>query len=53
MRKSTCPTIFRKIQYAIVLSHFLMLGMFYAYTEEYKQNDCFLKTKLTFTIYTK
>ena len=23
--------------------------MFYAYTEEYKHNDCFLKTKPTFT----
>ena len=33
----------------IVLSHFLMLGVFYAYTEEYKHNDCFLKTKPTFT----
>ena len=38
---------------AIVLSHFLMLGGFYAYTEEYKHNDCFLKTKQTFTICTK
>ena len=26
-----------------------MLGVFYAYTEEYEHNDCFLKTKPTFT----
>ena len=32
---------FIKIWFAIVLSHFLMLGVFYAYTEEYKHNDCF------------
>ena len=30
-----------------------MLGVFYAYPEEYKHNDCFLKTKQTFTICTK
>ena len=29
-----------------------MLGVFYAYTEDYKHNDCFLKTKQTFTICT-
>ena len=33
--------IFHKILLAIVLSHFLMLGVFYAYREEYKHNDCF------------
>ena len=32
------------------LSLYLMLGVFYAYTEEYKHNDCFLKTKPTFKI---
>ena len=40
-RKSTHPTIFHKIQFAIVLSHFLMLRVFYAYTEECKHNDYF------------
>ena len=25
-----------------------MLGVFYAYREKYKHNDCFLKTKQTF-----
>ena len=28
-----------------VLSHFLMLGMLYAYMQEYVHNDCFLKNK--------
>ena len=32
---------FIKIWFAIVLSHFLMLGVFYAYSGEYKHNDCF------------
>ena len=27
-----------------------MFEVFYAYTEEYKHNDCFLKTKQTFRI---
>ena len=30
-----------------------MLGAFYAYKEEYKHDDFFLKTKQTFTISTK
>ena len=30
-----------------------MLGVFYAYTEEYKHNEFFLKTKETFTVCTK
>ena len=30
-----------------------MLGVFYAYMKEYKHNDCFLKTKKTFTICAK
>ena len=51
--KSTRPTIFRKIQFAFVLSHFLMLEVFYAYKEEYKHNDYVLKTKQTFAICTK
>ena len=33
----------RENQLAIVLSHFLMSGVFYAYTEEYKHNDLFSK----------
>ena len=32
---------------------FLILGVFYAYAEEYKHNDCFIKKKQTFTICTK
>ena len=35
--------IFCKILFAIVFSHFLMLGVIYAYMEEYKHNDCFFK----------
>ena len=31
----------------------LMLQVCYAYTERFKHNDCFLKTKQTFTICTK
>ena len=30
-----------------------MFEVFYAYTEEYKHNECFLKTKQTFAICTK
>ena len=45
--------IFCKIQFAFVLSHFLMLEVFYVYKEEYKHNDCALKTKQTFAICTK
>ena len=44
---------FGKIQLAAVLSHFLMLGVFYSYTEKYRHKNCFLKTKQTFTICTK
>ena len=43
MRKSTRPTIFCNIQFAIVLSHFLMLEVFYADMEECKHNSSFLR----------
>ena len=52
-RKSTCQTIFRKVLFAIVLSHFQMLEVLYAYTEEYNHSDCFLKTEQIFAICTK
>ena len=52
-RKSSHPTIFHKIQFAFVFSLSLMLEVFYAYKEEYKHNDCVLKTKQTFAICTK
>ena len=45
MRKSTYLTIFCKISFAILLSHFPMFGMFYAYAEDYKHNDCIFKDK--------
>ena len=48
-RKSTCVTIFCKILF-VVVSHFLMLGVCYTHTEKYEHNNCFLKTKQTFTI---
>ena len=44
---------FLKIKFSIVLSHFLMLGVFYAYTREYKHDNGFLRTKQTFKICTK
>ena len=37
--------VFCKIWFAIVLSRFLMLGVFYAYMEEYHHDHCFLKDK--------
>ena len=39
-RKSTCPMTFRK-NLICYCSHFLMLGVFYAYTGENKHNDWF------------
>ena len=53
MKKSTHPMICRKIQFVFVLSHFLMLEVFYAYKEGYKHNDCVLKTKQSFAICAK
>ena len=45
--------ICRKIQFVFVLSHFLMLEVFYAHKEGYKHNDCVLKTKQSFAICAK
>ena len=43
--------ICRKIQFVFVLSHFLMLEVFYAYKEGYKHNYCVLKTTILCNMY--
>ena len=44
-KKINLPDGFCQIWFAIVLSRFLMLGVFYAYTEEYHPDNCFLNDK--------